>query len=93
MQKLLRVADMVEQHPKHIILAAALPDAQHRVGAAVSVSAAHSLAEAEVAAVAVPAFWSIAMVKFAVSSLPSTNTLPDFQSIHWIEPVRSSVME
>ena len=44
-------------------------------------------------AVAVPAFRSIAMVKFAVSSLPSTNTLPDFQSIHWIEPVRSSVME
>ena len=44
-------------------------------------------------AVAVPAFRSIAMVKFAVSSLPSTNTLPDFQSIHWFEPVRSSVME
>ena len=44
-------------------------------------------------AVAVLAFWSITMVKFAVTSSPSTNTLPDFQSIHWIEPVRSSVME
>ena len=49
--------------------------------------------EAFAVAVAVLAFWSITISNWSVSSLPSTNTLPDFQSIHWIEPVRSSVME
>ena len=49
--------------------------------------------EAFAVAVAVPAFRSITISNWSVSSLPPTNTLPDFQSIHWFEPVRSSVME